>query len=191
MSIKKLTLLALFLILVNPYSLNAKTYAFKATNNKTKKINNDYKLNIGDKIKITIFEEDNLSGDCEIDSQGNINMPLIGTVSAKNKTTNQLESIIKKKYKNGYLVNPIVNIDIINVQPFFIIGEVNKPGSYPYKNGITVLNAIATAGGYTYRANKNKIYIERKENDKKIKIRVKDNNEVLPGDVIIIKERFF
>jgi polysaccharide export outer membrane protein len=157
----------------------------------TKSDENHYKLSISDKLKITIFQEENLSGEYEIDSQGNINMPLIGIIQAKEKTVKQLEQDIKTKYESGYLVNPRVNIEITNVKPFFVIGEVNKPGSYPYKSGMNVLNAVATAGGYTYRANKNKIYIERVINNYKDKIRSDEEDGILPGDVIVIKERFF
>jgi polysaccharide export outer membrane protein len=151
----------------------------------------DYKLNIGDIVRITIFDEENLSGEYQIDSKGRINMPLIGSIATKDKVAKQLGDDIRKKYQDGYLTNPIVNVEVTSVKPFFIIGEVNNPGSFQYKNNMSVIDAVATAGGYTYRANKNKIYITRGGNKEKAKVRVGEMNEVLPGDVIIIKERFF
>ena len=185
----KLILTVLFFILATSNKSDARTVEIK--NKKENQSYKEYKLNTGNKIKVTIFEEDSLSGDYEIDSQGNINMPLIGVVVAKNTTISQLENTIKNKYKNGYLVNPIVNLDLLSVQPFFVIGEINNPGSYQYESNMTVLNAIATAGGYTYRANKRKIYIERTIENEKTKIRTKEDSKILPGDVLIIKERFF
>jgi len=151
----------------------------------------DYRINIGDTLKVSIFDERDLSGEYNVDSQGNVNLPLIGNVLLKNKTIKQAEKIIATEYGSGYLLNPTVSVETATVKPFFVMGEVNDPGSYVYKNNLNVINAIATAGGYTYRANKRKIYIKRHGKDGMEKVRVNETDNVLPGDVIIIKERFF
>lgn len=153
---------------------------------------NQYRLHVGDKLKISVFDEEDLSGEYEIDRQGNITMPLIESIVAKGKTINEIEEEIIARYKEGYLVNPDINVEVLNYRPFFIMGEVKSAGEYPYRNNLTVLSAVATAGGYTYRANKKKIFIERESDDgKKISVRIDESGKVLPGDTIIVKERYF
>lgn len=156
-----------------------------------KSIDSSYKISVGDELKIAVYGEKDLSGNYEVDANGNINMPLIGLVLATNKTVKELEYNIIKSYKKGYLVNPSVGVEVTNFRPFFIVGEVKNPGSYSYKNGLTVLNSVAIAGGYTYRANKKKIVIERGSDEKSETFKVKETEKVLPGDTIRVKERYF
>ncbi|MDA0967544.1 MAG: polysaccharide export protein [Proteobacteria bacterium] len=146
-----------------------------------------YKLGSGDKLKITFFDEDDLSGEFEVDGSGTLSLPLIGNIDVLGLSLREVEKILISKFKEGYLVNPRISIEILNFRPFFIIGEVNDPGSYPYVSGLTVVNAVALAGGYTHRAKTDKVIITR---DKK-KIEAKDSSAVLPGDSIRVKERFF
>lgn len=151
-----------------------------------------YYLNVGDKLKVNVFNEKDLSGEYEVDRQGNVTMPLIESVEARGKTISEIEIEIVNRYKSGYLVNPDINVEVLNFRPFFIMGEVKEAGEYPYKNNLTVLSAVATAGGYTYRANKKKILVERvNDNHKKVQVMVKESDNVLPGDTIIVKERYF
>jgi polysaccharide export outer membrane protein len=111
-------------------------------------------------------------------------------VSAAGQTLPELSKVIESKLRDGYLLNPRVAIDVLNYRPFYVLGEVNTPGSYPYVSGITVLKAIALAGGYTFRARTSKIeLIHANEPDKPIL--VDQNTLLLPGDIIRIKERFF
>lgn len=152
----------------------------------------EYKLGAGDKVRITVFGEPNLSGEYEIDGTGLVAFPLIGEVKAAGGTARDLEQGVKGKLRDGYLKNPVVSIEILSYRPFFILGEVKRPGSYPYKNGLTVLNAVALAGGYTYRAKQSRWLITRtgkKEwQEKEIE---KGDFAVLPGDTIVVPERFF
>ena len=148
----------------------------------------NYMLGAGDKIKLRVDDEESLSDEYEIDGQGQISFPLIGTVQCGGKTPRQLENAIRKKLADGYILNPRVSIEVLNYRPFYILGEVNNPGSYPYVNGMTAFNAIALAGGYTYRADEDFVELKRGNSAKK---RVPLTIQVLPGDILTVDERFF
>ncbi len=150
-----------------------------------------YKLGAGDKLRITIFGEANLSGEFEVAPSGNVSLPLIGSVEAKGVDTSSLEKAIVTKYKDGYLINPQVSIEVINFRPFFILGEAKKPGSYPYVNGLTVLNAVALGGGHTHRARTDRVFILRESISKTKEFEAKDDELVRPGDIIRVTERLF
>jgi polysaccharide biosynthesis/export protein VpsN len=150
----------------------------------------DYVLGTGDKLKITVFGETDLSGEFEVSSTGMVSMPLIGETKALGSTVSSLKSQIEKKLSDGYLKDPKVSMEVMNYRPFFIVGEVMKPGSYNYQNGLTVINAIALAGGYTYRADKDDIKLKRGGQNAKEE-KVKEEATVGPGDVVTVHERFF
>ncbi len=149
-----------------------------------------YRLGSGDKLRITVYNEEDVTGEYEVDSSGNVSLKMIGAVPAAGRTLPELTKIIETKLLDGYLLNPRVAIDVLNYRPFYVLGEVNEPGSYPYVAGITVLKAIALAGGYTFRARTSKIELmHAAEPDKPIL--VDQNTPLLPGDIIRVKERFF
>ncbi len=149
-----------------------------------------YRLGSGDKLRITVYNEEDVTGEYEVDSSGNVSLKMIGTVAAAGRTLPELSKIIEAKLLDGYLLNPRVAIDVLNYRPFYVLGEVNEPGSYPYVSGITVLKAIALAGGFTFRARTSKIELIH-ANDPDKPILVDQNTLLLPGDIIRIKERFF
>jgi polysaccharide biosynthesis/export protein VpsN len=149
-----------------------------------------YRLGAGDKLKVTVYNEGDLSGEYDVNDQGAIALPLIGRLTVAGKTTIETERLITEKYGANYLVDPRVSVEVLNYRPFFIIGEVKNPGSYPFVSGMTVLNAIALAGGYTPRGDQNDILVKR-GNDAQAEQRVSENSVVLPGDVIRVKQRFF
>lgn len=151
-----------------------------------------YKLGSGDQIKITVFGEPDLSGQYEIDGAGIVAFPLVGEVNASGGTARDLENRIKSKLSDGYLKNPTVSIEVLSYRPFFILGEVKRPGSYAYKNGLNLLNAVALAGGYTYRA-KSSVWVVTRSGDSEYNEReVTDGAfRIRPGDTIVIPERFF
>lgn len=152
----------------------------------------DYRLGSGDRLKVTVFNEDDLSGEYEIDGTGVVAFPLIGEVAAAGGSPRDLEKKIANKLRRGYLKNPVVSIEVLTYRPFFILGEVKRPGSYPYKNGLTVLNAIALAGGYTYRA-KHNLWVITRGNKPAWQEKEISNGAfvVMPGDTIVVPERFF
>jgi len=150
-----------------------------------------YTLGAGDKLRITVYNETDLSGEFEVSGQGSISVPLLGQVQVIGKTTAEVQAILTQKYGKDYLVNPSVSIEVLNYRPFFIIGEVNHPGSYPYVNGMTVINAVALAGGYTPRADHDGIKIKHSNQTTEQQQRAKEDTTVQPGDVIEVTERFF
>ena len=156
-----------------------------------KDVVDSYKLGAGDRLKVNVFGEDSLSGEFEIDGQGMVALPLIGNVSAGGSDVRAVEQAITTKLKDGYLVNPRVSIEVLNFRPFFILGEVKNPGSYPYVNGLTVLNAVALAGGFTHRARTDVVMIRHGSNKTEKEFESGEDGKVLPGDVIRVTERFF
>lgn len=150
----------------------------------------NYTLDTGDKLRITVFGHPDLSGEFEVGSTGSVTLPLVGEVGAVGRSVTQLEKAIVAKLKPDYLRNPQVSAEVINYRPFFIIGEVKNPGTYPYIGGMRVVNAVALAGGFTYRAKKDQVLITRAKGDGTPE-EVGSDALVLPGDVIQIKERFF
>jgi protein involved in polysaccharide export with SLBB domain len=150
-----------------------------------------YKLGTGDKVRVTVFNEKDLSGDFDVNDQGVIALPLIGQVPVRGKSLSEVETLIATRYGKEYLLDPKVNVEVLNYRPFFILGEVKNPGSYPYVNGIKVLNAIAMAGGYTTRARQDRVLVKHADNSQEGEQPAAEDTVVLPGDVIRVPERFF
>ncbi len=151
----------------------------------------EYKLGAGDLLRVVVFGHEGLSGQFEVKGSGHVSLPLIREVKAAGLTLRQLEQAIINSFKPDFLKNPRVSVEILNYRPFYIIGEVKRPGSYPYVNGMTVVNAIALAGGYTYRARENKVLITRVSDAEKKQEPANHQTLVLPGDVIEVPERFW
>jgi protein involved in polysaccharide export with SLBB domain len=151
-----------------------------------------YNLGAGDKVRITVFGETDLTGEYEIDGSGVVAFPLIGEVRAGSGTARDLEKRIVAKLQEGYLKNPTVNVEVLTYRPFFIMGEVKSPGGYAYRSGLTLMNAVAMAGGYTYRAKSN-IWVLTRDGAQMMQAKeiANGNFRVLPGDTIMIPERFF
>jgi polysaccharide biosynthesis/export protein len=149
------------------------------------------KLQPGDKIRVNVFGEDKLSGDYEIDQSGQISLPLAGTVEALGLTQAELEQALAKKFRSEYLRNPKVTVTIATLRPFYLMGEVEKPGEYAYRSGLNVLTALAIAGGPTYRANRHTVQIQRRGETSMRSYPISASVPVLPGDVIRVPERYF
>jgi polysaccharide export outer membrane protein len=151
----------------------------------------EYRLGPGDRVKVVVFGQADLSGEFGIDGRGLLSLPLIQVIEAAGLTVRQLERSIVAKLKPDYLKNPRVSVEILSYRPFYIIGEIKNPGSYPYVNGMTVINAIALAGGYTYRAKTSAVAITRASDPSQGKQPADAGAMVFPGDVIEVPERFF
>lgn len=151
----------------------------------------EYRLGTGDELGVTVFGHPDLSGKFHVGSNGTIAMPLIGEVRVAQMTLRQAEQQIVSRLKPDYLRNPQVSIDVLNYRPFYIIGEVRNPGSYPYVGGMTVVNAVAMAGGFTYRARESRIQIQRAGSPDGKMESAGPETRVFPGDVIQVPERFF
>jgi protein involved in polysaccharide export with SLBB domain len=150
-----------------------------------------YVLGPTDKLRVTVFGEDALSGEYIIGSDGRLSLPLVGNVKAVGLTVGQLQEEITSAYQNGYVKDPKVTAEVISARPFFIMGEVKTPGQYPFVAGLTALNAVATAGGFTYRAKTDVVYIRHANEVGDDKVDLTPTTQVLPGDTIRIEERWF
>ena len=151
----------------------------------------DYILGAGDKIKITVFGEKDLSGDYKIGGDGAISIPLIGVVNVADMNLRQAEQAIEEKLLNGYLKTPSVSIEVQESRPFYIMGEVRRPGSYNYINGMNILQAVAISGGFTYRANRKSVDVIRGKSSPSKPVAISPDDPVRAGDIIFVRERFF
>lgn len=150
-----------------------------------------YTLGVGDQLRVNIFGEDDLSGEYVVDSSGSVSMPLVGEVRARGLTVREFRSELERVLSEGYLNDPRVSAEVINFRPFFIMGEVESSGEYPYSDGLTVINAVARAGGFTYRANTRVAFIKRAGAAQEVAVPLTQTLRVMPGDTIRIGERFF
>lgn len=149
-----------------------------------------YRLGSGDRVRVTVFRHEDLSGEFTLDGAGNFAMPLIGEVQAYGLTTRELEQRIATELEDGYLVDPQVSVEVLSYRPFYILGEVRQPGSYQYVNGMTVLNGVALAGGFTYRAKQDEFLLQRGGSNAQ-PVEVGIDTPILPGDIVTVQERFF
>jgi len=150
-----------------------------------------YQLGPRDRVFITVFNHADLGGEYELDGDGRFSMPLIGVIDAAGRTPVELQQIVIDKLKPDYLVNPRVSIEVRNYRPYYLVGEVQNTGSFPFVTGITYLTAIAMAGGYTYRAKKDVVYVIRGNDPLQEEIKLDANEKVQPGDIIRVAERLF
>ena len=151
-----------------------------------------YQLGVDDEVRIISFGEDQLTGKFRVNDRGDIAMPLIGTSPASGTTTSELEHRIAQRILDKkLLLDPSVSVEILSYRPIFVLGEVTKPGQYPYQPGMTVLTAVAVAGGFTFRAQTDEASILRKIDGHPVEGRVPRGTEVQPGDVVNILERYF
>lgn len=152
----------------------------------------DYRLSTGDKLRVTVFNQSDLSGEYQVDATNMVSLPLIGRLRAGGLRPVELEKQIADRLNDGLLKDASVSVEVIAFRPFYIVGEVKTPGSYPYVWGMSVLNAVALAGGFTYRAREGSFYLLRTDPaGRKVKLEGDQETAVLPGDVITVRERFF
>jgi protein involved in polysaccharide export with SLBB domain len=150
-----------------------------------------YRLGTGDKVRVIVYGEDDLSGEFQVDENGNISVPMIGDVRAANLASPELEREIQAKFADGYLNDPRVSVEVTQYRPFYIIGQVNKPGQYPYVNDMTAPNAVALAGGYTDHADDAKIFVRRLGETQETQVAADATTHIYPGDVIRVSKSNF
>jgi polysaccharide export outer membrane protein len=153
--------------------------------------NKPYRLQPGEKIRVTVFGEAGLSGEYQIDPGGFLSLPLLGVVKAAGITESDLQQQLVQRYSQEYLKNPKITISVSEFRPFYIVGEVEKPGAYPYASGLNVLSAIAIAGGTTYRASRSRIYMQHPGESGLQEYTASAAIPVMPGDIIQIPRRYF
>lgn len=150
-----------------------------------------YLLGAGDKLRITVYNETAMTAEYAVTPNGQISFPLIGNVQAGGRSMSDVQDEITKALANGYVNDPKVSVEMANYRPFYILGQVNKPGEYPYEAGLTIDQAIATAGGFTYRANEHKVFLRRSHGaERTVDVRSHPPS-VMPGDTIRVGQRYF
>jgi polysaccharide export outer membrane protein len=150
----------------------------------------EYRLGPGDQLRVTVFGETELTGVFQVGSQGVIAFPLVGDVTAGGLTVLEFRESLQTALLQ-YIRQPNVSVEVANYRPFFILGEVQRPGTYPYSANLTVLNAVATAGGFTYRASRNRVFIRHGNEPVEHAYPLTITTPVLPGDTVRIGERLF
>ncbi|WP_235977116.1 polysaccharide biosynthesis/export family protein [Bradyrhizobium archetypum] len=150
-----------------------------------------YILGPNDRIRLKVYGEPDITGEYEVSNSGQVSIPLAGHIKAAGTTTRQLEKSIASALAKGIVRDPRVNVEIAQYRPYYILGEVKKSGEYPYRHGLTVLDAVASAGGFTYRANENKVFLRRAGAGVEETYPLDAPVPVYPGDNIRIPERYF
>lgn len=150
-----------------------------------------YQLSAGDKVKLTVFGEPDLSGVFEINGLGRISLPLVGDVQAAGLDLNGLRDAVARRLAEGYLKNPRVTVEVAGYRPIYVHGEVRSGGEFAYKTGLRLRDVVALAGGYTYRANQNYVVLSRAGTGQDVQVQLPNDLIVMPGDNIRVPERYF
>ena len=151
----------------------------------------DYRLGIGDVVRVEVRDEPDLTIETQIQADGAIKYPFLGSITARGKTVSRLQQDITAGLRAGYLVNPDVRVRVVSYRPVYVTGQVVRPGGYPYLAGLTVEKAATIAGGFTDRASLRNIFIVREGHTQKDKHKVSLDTLVQPGDTIIVEESLF
>ncbi len=147
-----------------------------------------YHLGPGDKLEIKVLGADELAGQYSVQDDGTIKMLMVGEVPAAGLTPEQVQARIEDKLKAGrFITQPHASVAVLTYRPFYILGEVSRPGGYPYVSGMKVLSAVAAGGGYTYRANQNYVILTRNGEENRADILL----SIQPDDIIRVPERYF
>jgi polysaccharide export outer membrane protein len=150
-----------------------------------------YTLDAGDKLRVVVFGQDSLSNSYTVGADGAVTLPLIGAVPARGLTTTQLSGAVAGRLRQGYIREPSVAVEVETYRPFFVLGEVTYPGQYPYVPNMTVEAAIAVAGGFTPRADKDRVVVKRNARGAAARYAMPLQNPVQPGDTVTVAERWF
>lgn len=150
-----------------------------------------YILGAGDKVRVNVFGEEDLSGEYQVDGSGLVRLPLIGTIRAGGSTAPALGMAISGALSQGYLKTPRVNVEITSYRPFYIIGSVNRPGTYPYVNNMTALDAVALGGGFTDKARESTVYVRHEGSSREEELPASQLTHIYPGDVVRVKSTIF
>ncbi len=151
----------------------------------------DYRLGTGDKVRVTVYDDTELSGEFEVDSTGYVRLPLIGQVKAAGGTVYQLEGAVEQALSDGYLKEPRVAVEVTTYRPFYIIGQITRPGQYPYTNNMSALDAIGVAGGFTDHAVESTVYIRHEGETKEHEVPTDETVKIRPGDVVRVDQTAF
>jgi polysaccharide export outer membrane protein len=149
-------------------------------------------LHPGDTVSITVFGQDQLTGEQIVDDRGEVSVLLAGRQKIAGMTPTQAEAALTSRLgKGGIVVNPSVSIVVTKHLPVYVVGEVAKPGSYDWSGDLRSINAVALAGGYTYRAKSSDLRVIRHGDPQHTEYAATQTTEIEPGDTVIVPERWF
>jgi polysaccharide export outer membrane protein len=151
----------------------------------------EYKLGAGDQLRVLVFGQADLTGQFVVSVHGTIAYPLIGEVTVAGLTTGQVRDELADRLRNGYVRQPNVSVEVTTYRPFYILGEVQSPGTYPFSPGLSVVKAVATAGGFTYRANSRQVFIQHDDEEREEQYPLTTSTLIRPGDTVRVPERIF
>lgn len=154
-------------------------------------VTGQYRLNTGDTVRVLVYNQQSLSNDFTVGDEGTISVPMLGAVKARGETVQELEKDIYTRLNDGILVKPGVSVQLAQSRPIFVVGEVGKPGQYPYLAKLNVLAAVAAAGGFTVRADRSRVTVVRAVKDRPSEWTAGVLADLQPGDVVIVREQFF
>lgn len=163
--------------------------SFFTLHSSAQEVVSDYRLSAGDEVEITVYGEEDLSVQLGLSDAGTISYPLLGELNIYSMTTGEVSELIRGQLADGYLVNPNVSVRVLTYREFFINGQVENPGAYPYQPGLSLQKAVALAGGFTERASDSDIFITKDGSSNQLK--AKPHTIIQPGDVITVDESFF
>jgi protein involved in polysaccharide export with SLBB domain len=150
------------------------------------------RLHSGDRIKITVYGEEALTGEYDINPSGSVSMPLIGAIKAAGRTQSEFGRDVASRYRRGgFLQDPNVTVAVITFHPFYVLGEATNPGEYPFRSGLNVHAAVAMAGGFTYRASRSFVLIRHAGEEVWKEYPLTEPVPIAPGDLIRVPERYF
>lgn len=166
------------------------------------RIESDTSLGAGDVIEVRVFQQEDMTATYSVSSQGTISFPLIGIVEVAGKAPGQLEAEIRRRLADGYLRDPQVSILVkeYTSRKVSVFGQVRRPGTLPFGDGMSIVAAISQAGGFTGMARRNAVTVTRKEEGKETKYTIPveeigkgsaPNFYLRPGDVIFVPERWY
>jgi polysaccharide export outer membrane protein len=150
-----------------------------------------YRLDTGDTLRLIVYNEDSLSAEFTVGDDGTVSIPTIGPIPARGLTVQQVQQQIYDGLNAGIILDPGLSVELIRYRPFFIVGEVVRPGQYAFMPGLNVLGAVAVAGGFTIRANMREVTIVRTQGGQAGEWSAEPVADLRPGDVVVIREQFF
>lgn len=150
-----------------------------------------YRVGGGDRLRVTVFGQEELTAEYNVDSRGNMSMPLLSSFKVGDMTVPQIEHLIEAKLRKDFLKNPDVSVEVITFRPVFVLGEVTTAGQYPYIGGMTIQKAIAVSGGYSARADQGKVIVTRQTVNGPVSMKLSPTAALLPGDTVYVRERWF
>jgi polysaccharide export outer membrane protein len=151
----------------------------------------EYQVGAGDRLKVTVYNADRLTGEYQVSGDGRIALPILGRVFISGLTLKEISALLTASLANGYLVDPKVTVDMASYRSVYILGEVQKPGQYDFQEGMTIYQLVAQAGGFTYRANRKTVKVRHEGDSDEVKYAIVSASSIKPGDTVVILQRFF